>query len=300
MRWLSCLVVAVALVPEPARAQEDADFQLLRDWEAVSGAARTEATKDTLLLESGTIQTRAVYAHFVLRFEYRLPRAESGGMLYVRSRFEDAGVRGYGVALDGSAGRGQLSAEAQLLHEVRVPAPSTVIPPSQWVACEVRAVGSRLTVTLDGVVVGQAYRLDAVDGRVAFRATGRGGVELRGMRVAALPAPPPEPEPEPDPFPTGLLSADSPGVKPPKAWHRARPVYPSSAFEARIAGIVELEIVIDEDGRPTHFRVKSAPHPDLGVAAIECARMWRFSPATKDKTPIAVVATMDVEFKLKK
>ena len=298
MRLFSLMLAVACLSVQPARAQQDADFQLLRDWMAVGGEARTVAAKDTLLVESGTIQTDAIHANFVLRFDYRLPQAESGGLLYVRARFDDGRVRAYGIALDGSIDRGQLIAEGQLLHEGRAAGPSGTIPPAQWVACEVRAEGRRLTITFDGVVVSQADRLEAADGHLAFKATRRGGVELRGMRVAALAAPPPEPEP--DPFPTGLLKADSPGVKPPKATHRERPIYPRSAFDDRVAGVVGLEIVIDAEGRLTHARVKSAPHPDLGVAAIECARKWRFKPATKDGKPIAVMATMDVDFKIKK
>lgn len=296
---LVCLILAVAcLWPRPTHAQQDADFQLLRDWMPVGGDARTVAAKDTLLVESGTIQTDAIHAHFVLRFDYRLPQAESAGLLYVRARFDDGRVRGYGVALDDSLNRGQLSAEGQLLSEGRAAGPSGVVPPAQWVTCEVRAEGRRLTVTFDGVVVSQADRLEGVDGHLAFKAVRRGGVELRGMRVATLAAPPPEPEPEP--FPTGLLTADAPGVKRPKATYRALPAYPLSALEARVGGKVGLEMVIDAEGRLTHARVKSAPHPDLGVAAIECARKWRFKPATKDGRPIPVIATMDVEFKLKK
>lgn len=302
MWWLSCPVLALAcLWPGPSAARQDEDFQLLRDWVAVGGGARTEAAKDTLLLESGAIETRAVYANFVFRFEYRLPQAESAGLLYVRARFGDGrGVRGYGIALDGSLDRGQLSAEAQLLHEVRVPASKSPVPPSQWVTCEVRAEGRRLTVTFDGVVVSEADRLEGVDGHLAFKAVRRGGVELRGMRIATLAAARPEPEPEPDPFPTDLLKADSPGVKRPKATYRELPAYPLSALEARVGGKVGLEIVVDATGRLTHVRVTSAPHPDLGAAAIECAKKWRFKPATKDGLPIAVVATMDIEFKLKK
>jgi TonB family protein len=301
MWWLFCPVLALAcLWPGPSADRQDEDFQLLRDWMAVGDGARTEAAKDTLLLESGTIETRAVYANFVFRFEYRLPQAESAGLLYVRARFDDGRVRGYGVALDGSFARGQLSAEGQLLHEGRAAGPSGTIPPSQWVACEVRAEGRRLTVTFDGLVVSQADRLEGVDGHLAFKAVRRGGVELRGMRIATLAASPPQPEPEPDPFPTDLLKADSPGVKRPKATYRALPAYPLSALEARVGGKVGLEIVVDATGRLTHARVTSAPHPDLGAAAIECAKKWRFKPATKDGMPIAVVATMDIEFKLKK
>jgi protein TonB len=61
---------------------------------------------------------------------------------------------------------------------------------------------------------------------------------------------------------------------------------------------VNLEIALDAEGRMTHARVLKTPHPDFLMNAVACARKWRFRPATKDGAPIAVTATMDVEFKL--
>ena len=66
----------------------------------------------------------------------------------------------------------------------------------------------------------------------------------------------------------------------------------------RISGVVQLEVVIGTDGRIIHTRVKVAPHRDLGVAAVECVRRWRFTPGTKDGVPVPVVATIDVSFDL--
>jgi protein TonB len=115
-------------------------------------------------------------------------------------------------------------------------------------------------------------------------------VVLRGgLRLAPLS--------QQDTFPTGLPSADAKGITAPKVAHSEQPDYPRSAFDAGVSGIVELEIAIDAEGRLTHARIKKTPHRDLGVAALDCARRWRFKPATKEGVPIAVVATMNVAFK---
>ena len=54
--------------------------------------------------------------------------------------------------------------------------------------------------------------------------------------------------------------------------------------------------MIEADGRPSDLRVVVTPHPDLAAAAIACARAWRFTPALKGGTPVAVVATMEMAF----
>jgi TonB family protein len=98
----------------------------------------------------------------------------------------------------------------------------------------------------------------------------------------------------------GLPAADAPGITKPQATHSEQPTYPQSAMRERAEGTVRLEFVIEADGRLGDLRVVVTPHPDLAAAAIACARAWRFTPALKGGTPVAVVATMDLEFKLGK
>jgi len=160
------------------------------------------------------------------------------------------------------------------------------------VTCEVRAEGETLRVSLDGMVVSVAERADTFSGFVAFEATGSGGLELRDVRIAS-------PAPAVDGT-RGLPAADAPGITKPQATHSERPIYPRTAFDQRVDGVVRLEFVLEADGRMGNLRVVVTPHPDLATAAMACARAWRFTPALKGGAPLAVVATMDVAFKLEK
>ena len=125
----------------------------------------------------------------------------------------------------------------------------------------------------------------------AFHAI-KGAVELRGMTLAPIEVA--------SVIPADLPRADGPGITPPKALHLEPPQYSAAAMRARVQGVAMLEFVIQADGRIGAIQVKTAPHPDLAVAAAACLRKSRFSPATRGGVPIAVVATIDVAFNLKR
>jgi TonB family protein len=296
MLRLSLAAAAVVALAAPtaryAAAQADGDFQPLRAWDAVSSATRTRPGADSLVLDAGSIRSPQLYTDVVLRFEYRIATGGGRGALFVRGGFDEAGrLRGYTVALDTSTGRGQLGAERRVLHEERYDPPAAPVAPGQWVACDVRLAADRLTVSLDGALVAVADRLDLEAGALGFTATGTGGLEVRNLRVAL-------PSPATDPF-ESAVSAEAPGVTKPTLVHRTTPTYPQAMVRERISGIVQLEVVIDADGRIVHTRVKAAPHQDLGVAAVACVRQWRFTPATRGGALVPVVATVDVSFDLK-
>jgi len=288
----AAVVALAALSAANAGAQTESDFQPLRAWDAVSSAARMRPSPDSLVLDAGSIRSQSLYTDVVFRFEYRFATGGGRGALFVRGGFDEAGrLRGYTVALDTSTGRGQLGAERRVLHEERYDPPSAPVAPGQWVACDVRLAAGRLTVSLDGALVAVADRLDEEAGALGFTVTGAGGLELRNLRVARV-------SPTADPF-ESAVSAEAPGVTKPTLLRRTTPTFPQAMVRERISGIVQLEVVIDTDGRIVHTRIKAAPHPDLGVAAVECVRQWRFTPATKDGAPVSVVATVDVSFDLK-
>lgn len=76
------------------------------------------------------------------------------------------------------------------------------------------------------------------------------------------------------------------------------PRYPDAAREARLQGIVILEIVIDRNGEVTSTRVLKGLPMGLDAAAVEAVRTWRFRPATRDGKPVAIYFTVPVQFRL--
>jgi TonB family protein len=58
-----------------------------------------------------------------------------------------------------------------------------------------------------------------------------------------------------------------------------------------------LQLVVDEQGRPTQIAVLSPLGYGLDEAAIEAVAHWRFQPGTKDGKPVKVVAQVQVTFR---
>ena len=95
---------------------------------------------------------------------------------------------------------------------------------------------------------------------------------------------------------------DTPGIVPPVVIPstRALPGYPALARRALVQGSVILLIVIESDGRVGEIQVVSSPDPRFGfdLAAIEAVKQWRYRPAMLGRRPVAVQASVIVEFSL--
>jgi protein TonB len=56
--------------------------------------------------------------------------------------------------------------------------------------------------------------------------------------------------------------------------------------------------VIKLDGSVAEPSVISAPNSDLGAAAMDAVRLWRYQPAMLNGQPVEVTTTVSVEFRL--
>lgn len=57
---------------------------------------------------------------------------------------------------------------------------------------------------------------------------------------------------------------------------------------------VRLEFVVDAQGRPTDFRVASAPDDVVASAVLKAVRQWRFAPGQVDGKPVATKVALPV------
>jgi protein TonB len=101
---------------------------------------------------------------------------------------------------------------------------------------------------------------------------------------------------------TDIYPDDTPGIVPPVVIPstRALPKYPALARRALVQGSVILLVVIEADGRVGEIQVVSSPDPRFGfdLAAIEAVKQWRYRPAMLGRRPVAVQASVIVEFSL--
>jgi TonB family protein len=88
------------------------------------------------------------------------------------------------------------------------------------------------------------------------------------------------------------------GVSQPKLLSKVEPEYSEAARQAKLAGVVVLQMVIDAKGNPVNLRVIRSLGLGLDQKAVEAVVQWKFAPAYKDGKPVAVAATVEVNFRL--
>lgn len=88
------------------------------------------------------------------------------------------------------------------------------------------------------------------------------------------------------------------GVTAPTLLQKIEPEYSEEARKAKYQGVVVLAVVVTPDGRANNIRVQRSLGLGLDEKAVEAVRKWRFRPGMKDGQPVAVAATIEVNFRL--
>lgn len=127
------------------------------------------------------------------------------------------------------------------------------------------------------------------------------GPAVTGVRVnvpeADDPRPPvPTPTPTPKPAPPQIQRLPS-SIISSKIISKPVPAYPLLARQARISGVVTVEILVDEQGRVVSAQATSG-HPLLREAARAAALQARFSPTLLTGQPVKVSGVITYNFVL--
>jgi len=88
------------------------------------------------------------------------------------------------------------------------------------------------------------------------------------------------------------------GVSQPAVIFKVDPEYSEEARKAKYSGTVLLQLVVDVDGKAKNIKVMKGVGLGLDEKAIEAVQKWKFSPGKKDGKPVAVYATVEVNFRL--
>ena len=94
------------------------------------------------------------------------------------------------------------------------------------------------------------------------------------------------------PFPIGN------GVSAPMLVFKVEPKYSEEARQAKYSGSVLLSIVVDTNGIPRDIKVVRPLGLGLDQKAIEALSQWRFRPGAKDGVAVAVMAQVEVSFRM--
>jgi TonB family protein len=89
------------------------------------------------------------------------------------------------------------------------------------------------------------------------------------------------------------------GLTPPKLTYKVEPSYTEEARDAKIQGTVVVQVVVNEYGIAEDMVIVRTLDDGLDRMAKEAIQQWRFDPGKKDGEPVPVLATIEVNFKLK-
>jgi TonB family protein len=89
------------------------------------------------------------------------------------------------------------------------------------------------------------------------------------------------------------------GVSQPRILSKVEPEYTPEAKDAKIEGMVRLQVEITAAGNAENIVVVKSLEPGLDANAVTAVSNWRFQPGMKDGEPVAVYATIEVNFHLK-
>jgi TonB family protein len=88
-----------------------------------------------------------------------------------------------------------------------------------------------------------------------------------------------------------------PGVTPPRVIHQVTPDVNSATRGFRVSGVVLIELVVSSRGLPREVHVAKSLDKDLDNSAVAAVEQWRFQPALKADSPVAVRITIEIRFR---
>lgn len=89
------------------------------------------------------------------------------------------------------------------------------------------------------------------------------------------------------------------GVSAPKVLGKVEPEYTEEARAAHVEGSVVLSVVIGTDGVVHDVSIVRSLEPGLDRMAADSLQKWRFQPGQLKGEPVAIRASIEVNFKLK-
>ena len=91
------------------------------------------------------------------------------------------------------------------------------------------------------------------------------------------------------------------GVMIPQVLREVKPDYTPEARKAGIQGLVELSVVVKDDGTVGDVTVTRSLDQKYGLdeQAVIAMKKWQFKPGTKDGKPVAVRVNVEMTFTLK-
>lgn len=88
------------------------------------------------------------------------------------------------------------------------------------------------------------------------------------------------------------------GIRAPMKVLDVAPVYPPEARDARVQGVVILDVTLSRTGEVSDVEVVRST-PLLDEAAVAAVRQWRYEPTLVDGEPVSILMTVTMNFALR-
>ncbi len=88
------------------------------------------------------------------------------------------------------------------------------------------------------------------------------------------------------------------GVSAPSVLYKVDPEYSEEARKAKYSGTVLISLIVDPSGKAQNIKVVRSLGLGLDEKAMEAVAKWKFKPGMKGGVPVAVQATIEVNFRL--
>ncbi len=86
-------------------------------------------------------------------------------------------------------------------------------------------------------------------------------------------------------------------IKKPEVIHSVEALSSDAAKRDHLSGTVLVGLIVDAQGNPQNVHILKSVRQDLDDSAINAVKQYKFKPATKHGTPIAVQLSLYVSFK---
>ena len=87
-------------------------------------------------------------------------------------------------------------------------------------------------------------------------------------------------------------------VRAPVLTYQVDPEFSEEARKAKFSGNVQVALIVDASGNPTHVRVERGVGMGLDEKAVEAVRQYKFKPAMENGKPVPVELYIEVNFQI--
>ena len=130
-------------------------------------------------------------------------------------------------------------------------------------------------------------------------------IAVNSFGAAAHAAGPQSPSAKPvaqtEPWPPAGVTRMGKGIVAPALVKESKPRYNRAAMDAKIQGVVVMEVVIQRDGKVGDVRVVRSLDREYGLdeEAVKTVKQWEFKPGTKGGAAVPVLVEIEMTFTLR-